>query len=109
MHTKCYLLIGLSNDYSFLNDACNRVLAYIVKYRDSSVSCAKTAEPIKMQFGTLSGEHVLHWGVDAFRGRGTFGVVRPIKTHRKAYDIGGGYKIIDGCSMYVSQHSATVR
>jgi len=55
MHTKCYLLIGLSNDYFFKCDACNRVLAYIVKYRESSVSCAKTAEPIKMQFGTLSG------------------------------------------------------
>jgi len=52
-------------------------------------------------------EYVLHWGVDALRRRGTLGVVWPIKTHRKAYDFGGGYKIIDGCRMhaevYVSQ------
>jgi len=27
----------------------------IVKYRDTAVSCAKTVEPIKMLFGTLSG------------------------------------------------------
>jgi len=41
------------------------------------VSCAKTAEPIEMQFGTLSRvgpEHVLYGDVDAPTGRGTFGV-----------------------------------
>jgi len=27
---------------------------YIVKYRDSAVNCAKTGEPIKMQFGMPS-------------------------------------------------------
>jgi len=32
----------------------NRILAHIVKYRNSAVSCAKTAEPIEMEFGTLS-------------------------------------------------------
>ena len=33
----------------------------IVKYADSAVSCAKTAEPIEMQFGTLSRSGTMHY------------------------------------------------
>ena len=47
------------------------------------MSCAKTAEPIEMQFGTLSRvdpEHVLYGDVDAPTGRGTFGVSGRLKS-----------------------------
>jgi len=48
------------------------------------VSCAKTAEPIEMQFGMLSRvgpEHVLYGDVHALTGRGTFGGLWPIEKH----------------------------
>jgi len=55
----------------------------IVKYRTFGFSCAKTAEPIKMTFGTLGrvdpGNHVLDGGTDVPMGRGTFrGVSGPL-------------------------------
>jgi len=45
----------------------------VVKYRDSVVSCAKTAEPIKMPFGLWTWvaprKHVLNWEGAIFRER----------------------------------------
>jgi len=41
----------------------NRILMHIVKYRDSIVSCAKTAGLVKVQFGKLSQTRPgnVHW------------------------------------------------
>jgi len=38
----------------FLKPCVNRILMHIVKYRDTALSCSKTAEPIEMQFRMLS-------------------------------------------------------
>jgi len=50
------------------------------------VSCAKTSEPIDMQFEMLSrlGPRIITWHVDAHTGRGTFGVVLLVEKHGKA-------------------------
>jgi len=47
------------------------------------VSCAKTAEPIEMQFGMLSRiapGTCITWDVDGPTGRGTFGVSGQLKS-----------------------------
>jgi len=48
------------------------------------VSCAKTAEPIEIQFGMLSrmdpGNHLLHDGADAPMRWGTLAVSDPLKS-----------------------------
>ena len=47
------------------------------------MSCVKTAEPIKLQFGMLSrmgGENILHGDIDIPMGGGTFGVSGPLKS-----------------------------
>jgi len=51
------------------------------------MSCAKTAEPVAMQFGILSRVgpgNIYYMGVDAPTGRSTFGGVGPIEKHCKA-------------------------
>ena len=49
----------------------------IVRCNDSAVSCVKTAEPIEIPFGMLSGvglwNHVSHGGTDALTARGIIG------------------------------------
>ena len=55
----------------------------IVKYRDTAVICAKTAEPVERPFGLWArispGNHVLDGGSDPPMGRGNFwGKGRPL-------------------------------
>jgi len=58
------------------------------------MSCEKTAEPIKIQFGTPSRggsrKHVLHHGADASTGSGTFGVLGRLKSIVEHNVLGGG-------------------
>jgi len=59
------------------------------------MSCAKTAEPIKMQFAVLSQVcpgTCITWSVDAPTGRDTFWAVWPINKLSGAYDFGGWVK-----------------
>jgi len=60
----------------------------------STVRCAKTVEPIEMQFGMLSrvGPRNITWGVAVPTGRDIFGSVRSIEKNCKAYDFGGSAK-----------------
>jgi len=60
------------------------------------MSCAKTAEPIEMQFGILSRvgprnrEHALHAVVDVRTARDTFGVSDRLKSMVKHRILGSG-------------------
>ena len=60
------------------------------------MSCAKTAEPIEMQFGMLSrvgpGNHELYEGADAPTKRGTFGMSGRLKSIVKHGILGVGGK-----------------
>ena len=65
-------------------------MTQIEKCIDSAVSCAKTAEPIKLQFAMLSwvgpeNIHALRGNVDAPHGKGHFWVVWPIVKHIRLY------------------------
>jgi len=56
---------------------------HVVKYSDSAMSCAVTAEPIEMQFGMLSQVgpgNVLHGDVDASTGGLVLGVSSRLKS-----------------------------
>jgi len=55
------------------------------------MSCAKMAEPIEIQFGTLSwagSGNMYYIGIDTPTGRGIFESVWPFEKHGKAYDLG---------------------
>ena len=63
-------------------------LTRIVNYKGSVVSCAKTAEPIEMQFGTLrrvGPGNIITWEME---GNGQFCGVWPIVKHCNAEDLG---------------------
>ena len=57
------------------------------------MSCAKTAEPIQMQFGLLSlvgPENMYYMGVDPYTARSSFGVSGQLKSIVKHRTLGVG-------------------